>query len=171
MVFPVSVPDHEKLILQVHLVHVFEICIGFDIGAAVGGDNGYPGQTAAFVVNLGIILFQEKRGRRLLSCFPSTIIRNPPPEDLLQSSPDLLILEKGLFFPGRWAGLFIQDDLPDLPAVKGRQQIGRVGGKDYLAFLESRVQDLAGGFLKLGWRKISGSSIRRMEGSRPSSSI
>ena len=60
MVFPVSVPDHEKLILQVHLVHVFEICVGLDIGAAVGGDNGYPGQTAAFVVNLGIILFQEK---------------------------------------------------------------------------------------------------------------
>ena len=153
MVFPVSVPDHEKLILQVHLVHVFEICIGLNIGAAVGSDNGHPGQTAVFVVDLGIILFQEKGKTAFIlfslddkyeihtqkiSCRVAQIFQHPGEIRL---------------FPDGGKSLFIQKDLTDLPAVKGRQQIGRVGGKDYLAFFGKPVQDLAGGFLKLGMEK------------------
>ena len=41
-VLAVAVPYHEKLILEIYLVHVFQIGVSLDIGAAVGSQYGDP---------------------------------------------------------------------------------------------------------------------------------
>ena len=60
-VFAVTITNHQEAVFQINLVDVFQIGIGLDIGAAVGGDDGYTGRFAFIIVYFGVIFSQQQR--------------------------------------------------------------------------------------------------------------
>ena len=117
-VFPVTVPDHEEIVLDIDLVHIFQIGIGLDIGTAVCRDDRDPGQIALIVIRLRIIFSDQKRK-------PALILFSFHDEDkihihqvirriskIIQHSADVGLL------PDLRKSLCIQEYLTNLPAVE-----------------------------------------------------
>ncbi len=67
-VFAVSVAYHEELVTEIDLVHIFQVGICLDVGAAIGGDDGDSGQSAVRGGRLRVI-FPEKQGESAFILF------------------------------------------------------------------------------------------------------
>ncbi len=149
-VFAVPVPDHQKTFPKVRLIDIFEIGVGFDVGTAIGGNDGDPGELSLLVIDLRII-FLEQKGK---PAFVLLAFHNKNKAYVHQiSCVEAQVVQNGGeigVFPDGGPPVLPQNHLADLPAVKLEQQIGGMSAEDHLAFLGDPVKDLAGFFLQAG---------------------
>ena len=126
-VVAVAVPDHQKLISKIDLVHVFQICVGLDVGTAVGGEDGDSGQISVRIIGFGIIFPKQQRETALVlsslhdkdKVHVHQIARRIA--EIIQNGADIRLL------PDAGTALFVQNHLTDLHAVEIGQKIGRMG--------------------------------------------
>ena len=149
-ILAVPVPDHQELIPQIDLVHVFQVGVGLDIRTAVGGNDRDTGEPALRVVHFRII-FLKQQGKAAFILFPLHDKYKVHVHQIARSISEIVQDRADICFLPDIRGTVLPDHyLADLAAVKIGQQVGRMGGKNNLVFPGQPVQDLSGYLLQSG---------------------